>query len=331
MRRALVALAAAVVLTLLPALPSEAANPVEARKAAQERANAAAGRWARASTALAQVEAELAAVRHQEEETKARLGALEQRVKDVAIGQYVSGGPKLPLPLGTDLGASARGQAMVEFVTLGNTDAIDEYRATREDLAIKAAEVDRVVNERRALADRLRAERAAAYAELQRMVAIEREYLARQKAEREAAARRASVTRTARARVIGTGSWICPVQGPRAFSDDFGDPRSGGRRHQGNDILSPRGTPVVASVAGTVSHRSVSLGGLSYYLRGDDGNTYFGTHMSRYGASGRVSAGTVIGYVGDTGNASGTPHLHFEIHPGGGAAINPYPTLRTYC
>ncbi len=325
------ALAAALVLTLLPVLPSEAANPVKDRQRAQERANAAAARFARASTQLAQVEAELASVRRQEEETKARLGGLQQSVREMAVNQYVEGGPRFELPFGDDPGAAARGEAMVSAVTLRNTDAIDEYRAAREDLAIRAAEVDRVVKEQRGLAERLRAEKSAAYAELQRLVAVEKEYIARQKAEKEAAARRTAGSRVSRARVIGSGSWICPVQGPRAFSNDYGDPRSGGRRHQGNDILSPRGTPIVASVSGTVRHRTVSLGGLSYYLSGDDGNVYFGTHMSRYGASGRVSAGTVIGYVGDTGNARGTPHLHFEIHPGGGSPVNPYPTLRTYC
>ncbi|MDP9071829.1 MAG: M23 family metallopeptidase, partial [Actinomycetota bacterium] len=134
-------------------------------------------------------------------------------------------------------------------------------------------------------------------------------------------------------RVIGSGEWVCPVQGPRAFSNDWGQPRSGGRRHQGNDILSPRGTPVVANVGGNVRPHSSGLGGISYYLSGNDGNTYFGTHLDRLsGASGRVSAGTVIGYVGNSGNARGGPtHLHFEIHPGGGAPVNPYPTVARYC
>jgi len=126
---------------------------------------------------------------------------------------------------------------------------------------------------------------------------------------------------------------MCPVQGPRAFTNDWGQPRSGGRTHKGTDILAPRGTPVVASVSGTVRGHNSRLGGISYYLHGDDGNTYFGTHLqSLSGASGRVSQGTVLGYVGNTGNARGGPtHLHFEIHPGGGRAVNPYPTLRQHC
>ena len=99
--------------------------------------------------------------------------------------------------------------------------------------------------------------------------------------------------------------WICPVQGPLAFSDDYGAPRGGGFRHQGNDILAPTGTPVVASVDGEVRHRSGAVSGLAYYLDGDDGTTYFGAHLDSYGASGRVSAGTVIGAVGATGDAAG--------------------------
>ncbi|MBA3654505.1 MAG: M23 family metallopeptidase, partial [Actinobacteria bacterium] len=127
---------------------------------------------------------------------------------------------------------------------------------------------------------------------------------------------------------------VCPVQGPHSFSNDFGAPRGGGTRsHQGNDILAPMGTPVVANVSGSWSHNQSNLGGLSYFLHGNDGNTYFGAHLSGYaGGGGSVTAGTVIGYVGDTGDAKGgTPHLHFEFHPGGGAAVNPYPTLVKYC
>ncbi len=100
----------------------------------------------------------------------------------------------------------------------------------------------------------------------------------------------------------------------------------------GNDILAPRGTPVVANVSGVVEQHDNGLGGHAYFLNGNDGNSYYGAHLDSYGASGQVSAGTVIGTVGDSGDAQGGPtHLHFEIHPGGNGNINPYPTLTRYC
>ena len=132
---------------------------------------------------------------------------------------------------------------------------------------------------------------------------------------------------------IAHGTFVCPVQGPVAFSDTWGAPRSGGRAHKGVDMLSPMGTPTVAPVSGRVTHRGNSTGGLSWHVNGDNGHYYYGTHLSAYAnvGAGHVQAGTVIGYVGDTGNARGTPHLHFEIHPNGGAAVNPTPTVRQYC
>lgn len=137
--------------------------------------------------------------------------------------------------------------------------------------------------------------------------------------------------------VTGDG-WLCPVAGPVSFTDTWGAPRSGGRTHQGVDMFAARGTPVVAPVSGTVEQRSNELGGLSFHLWGDDGNYYYGTHLSGYGpVEGWVASGTVVGYVGDTGNAAGTgPHLHFEIHPGRQrgdppAAVNPTPTVAAAC
>jgi murein DD-endopeptidase MepM/ murein hydrolase activator NlpD len=101
------------------------------------------------------------------------------------------------------------------------------------------------------------------------------------------------------------------------------------------DIMSPRGTPVVLPVSGAVSFYTGGIGGLTFDLRGDDGNYYYGAHMDSYAGlpAGRYPAGTVVGYVGDTGDAKGTgTHLHFEIHLGGyGNAVNPYPTTRANC
>ena len=129
---------------------------------------------------------------------------------------------------------------------------------------------------------------------------------------------------------------LCPVAGPVTFTDTWGAPRSGGRAHQGVDMFAAEGTPVVAVAAGRVEHYNNSLGGLSYRLYADDGTFYYGTHLSAYAneGAGHVDAGTVIGYVGRTGNAATTPpHLHWEIHPDGRGtpAINPTPTADALC
>ena len=123
---------------------------------------------------------------------------------------------------------------------------------------------------------------------------------------------------------------VCPVAGPNSFVDSFGWPRVG-HTHQGIDLISPAGTPIVATHAGAVSQSSSTSGGLQAYVRAGDGTYTFYAHLSSYGATGSVSAGTVIGYVGSTGNAGDTNHLHFELHPGGGAAVNPYSLLVAVC
>ena len=96
-------------------------------------------------------------------------------------------------------------------------------------------------------------------------------------------------------------------------------------------MMSPAGTPLVAVVAGAATMRTNVLGGNIVSLMGVDGNRYYYAHLSSWeGSSRSVSAGEVVGYVGSTGDTTAN-HLHFEIHPGGGAAVNPYPTVRQYC
>lgn len=128
--------------------------------------------------------------------------------------------------------------------------------------------------------------------------------------------------------IPGAAGWVCPVNGGQ-YVNDWGFPRNGGRFHEGTDLFAPRGAEVVAPVSGTLQPIIGTVGGFQFRLYGDDGATYIGTHMDAFGRTGRVEAGEVIGYVGDTGNARGGPtHLHFEIHPGDGAAVNPFTTLQ---
>lgn len=127
----------------------------------------------------------------------------------------------------------------------------------------------------------------------------------------------------------------CPVAGAVSFSDSWGAPRSGGRFHKGVDMITPRGTPLVAIYAGTIIRTSTSsLGGNSIYLRAN-GDMFYYAHLDGYAdisAGQKVAQGEVIGYAGTTGNApKNLPHLHFEWHPGGGAAVNPYTLVRSIC
>jgi murein DD-endopeptidase MepM/ murein hydrolase activator NlpD len=129
-----------------------------------------------------------------------------------------------------------------------------------------------------------------------------------------------------------TDGMYCPVAGPVAFTDTWGAPRAG-HTHQGVDMMAGYGTPIVAIVSGTITYAAYDgSGGNMIFLSGDDGNAYWYMHnQENFVSGGHVSAGQKIASVGDTGNAAGTPHLHFEYHPGGGAAVNPTPLVASIC
>jgi hypothetical protein len=141
---------------------------------------------------------------------------------------------------------------------------------------------------------------------------------------------------------------IFPVVGKVAYIDDFGAPRPGGA-HQGNDIVAEKKSSAVAAETGKVKYWTTSASaGCMLYLYGESGTTYRYIHLNndltmkndnrgkcvkgtaytvKNGA--KVAAGQQIAYVGDSGDANGrNSHLHFEVHPGGGKAVSPYPYLQ---
>lgn len=108
--------------------------------------------------------------------------------------------------------------------------------------------------------------------------------------------------------------------------------RSGGRRHEGVDIFSPRGTPVRSTTEGLVLRRGTNrLGGKVVWVLGPGGHRHYYAHLDGFSAlraGERIQAGTLLGFVGDSGNARGTPpHLHYGIYTPTGP-VNPYPLLR---
>jgi hypothetical protein len=142
---------------------------------------------------------------------------------------------------------------------------------------------------------------------------------------------------------------IFPVVGPTTYHDDFGAPRPQGP-HQGNDLLAARLSPAVAAEAGKVKFWTKSAtAGCMLYLYGKSGTTYLYIHLNndltdKHDNNGKCVAGTAymtglkdgatvqagqqIGFVGDSGDAEGTYHLHFEVHPNDGPAVSPFPYLQ---
>ncbi len=115
--------------------------------------------------------------------------------------------------------------------------------------------------------------------------------------------------------------YVFPVYGPSTFTDDFAAPRAITGWHHGNDIFAPVGAPILAVTDGTLFLVGWNdVGGNRLWLRDDQGNEFYYAHLSAFSPlayeGSRVRAGDVIGFVGATGDAVGTPsHLHFEIHP----------------
>ena len=136
----------------------------------------------------------------------------------------------------------------------------------------------------------------------------------------------------------GGGGRACPVAGRFAYGQGWGAPRDGGaRRHQGIDLLAPAGTRLVAVEDGTIGGRIGDDGGnagIRLWLYGDSGTHYFYAHNQRNLArpGQRVRRGQVLAEVGNTGNAARTPpHVHFELHPRGGPAVNADAAVRRWC
>jgi hypothetical protein len=151
--------------------------------------------------------------------------------------------------------------------------------------------------------------------------------------------------RSASGDTTGVPPIVFPLVAKTSWWDNYGDPRPNGR-HAGVDIMAPQRSPVVAIEAGRVKYWESGLGGCMLYLYGRSGTMYMYIHLNndvtprndnrgrchevafsvRDGA--KVAAGEQVAWSGDSGDADGNPHLHFEVHPGGGTDSNPYPHLK---
>lgn len=336
------ALVAALAL-LVPMPGASAADPLGEAKArvdaARRAANAASERYEEATTRYHELDADIGRTRQTlaalDDEAASLRTVARQRAVEAYKGKNVDFSTVVA---GDDVLDAMRRTALLDRVNASGDDALDQLGALSEELDLQEAELARRLEEQAAVVGDLEAREREMYNALASAEKARKELEARIAAQNAAA--RASRNASGRSgsspgQIIvnpGGGSFVCPVQGAVAFSDSWGAPRSGGRRHQGVDMMAGYGTPLVAVVSGSISQRNSGLGGRAIYLRGSNGTTYYYAHLQSWvGGPRSVSAGELIGTVGDTGNARGTPHLHFEIHPGGGAAVNPYPTVRQYC
>lgn len=306
-----------------------------------------------AARELVDVETRVAALEERRDELERRMAEREHELAEIdariveRVRQVYMHGTSLE-PVAVFLASDDPGDALdragtVQRLVRGDRADAEDVAAVRLRLRAGAARLEEredelagVLAAQRELTSRLSQDLARARELEQRLRQRERER-ERQSARRRAERARRSATAAAPVggdAATGSSGMVCPVDQPRSFTDTWGASRSGGRRHRGTDILAPRGTPIRAITGGVWDIQPPGASaGLWAILRGDDGEQYWYLHLERHTVAdgARVSAGQQTGTNGDTGNARGTPHLHFELHPGGGSAVNPYSLLRRVC
>ena len=272
-----------------------------------------------AETGVVETRSGLEKARQVEVEALAALGRQRVRVRRWAVEAY-SGGSLRRVAFvldSNDINELPRRLGLARGVFDSFQDSVSEQEAALDAAARRRGELEDGLS---AAEERLAAARkvaADAVAQLAR--------------------RRQEVAALGVGRAVSIGGVAFPIAGPSRYIDTFGAPRMTGTPfahfHEGVDIFASPGAPVVAFERGVVVRLGTDvLGGTKLWLVGQSGTRYYYAHLQGYApglVEGQlVEVGQTLAFVGNTGNAVTTPHhLHFEIHPGGGPAINPYPLI----
>ncbi len=357
-RRAVVALVVAVAL-VGSSLAASAQSLEQARRdraEVQARLDEAAERLAELEEEAGRLDDERSRLRDQLAALEAQVGAANDRVSARVRELYKRGSadPVVLLLSGRDPDEALDRAATMSRLVSGDLAEVEsatnigtQVGAVADRLAESEAALAATAEEQRTLTDALQDDLARAQSLEARLEEEDRQRRAEEarraaaEEERRAAAA-AAASRSAPRRSggrssapVSTGGKVCPVGRPHSFTDTWGAARSGGRRHRGTDILAPRGQDVYAIVGGVWDVKSYGASAGNWaILKGADGTSYWYLHLEQHlvGDGARVAAGQLVATNGDTGNARGTtPHVHFEQHPGGGGAVNPYPLLKGLC
>ena len=326
---------------LLAGIPALQAAPLDD---ARRRERALKGELQQATAELQAAEAALARAEDQLAYDKGQLQAADRQQRGAraalagqAAAMYRSGGLAFADALLDQDPAQVPGRVEMATVLVSrNAQLIEDAQVTGDAYRSVLGRVTRGYERAKELHDQARAAVAKLESGLEEAQAVEAR-LVRLEQRRKAATKVAPTPPPSGGGgggAVSSSGKACILERPYSYVDSWGAPRSGGRSHQGTDVMAPHGARVFAFVNGVVSRESTSSnGGIQLYLQGDNGVEYFYAHLSGYAVStgARVRAGQLIAYNGQTGNAQYTaPHVHFEVHMGGGA-VNPYPHLKPVC
>ena len=290
-------------------------------RALQRVMNRLATRISRAEQEILRIETHLDKLQRQVMKLQVRAALLQAKLDERSREAYMSGG--VPILYVLTATSAADAASRMSFLTEMNRRDAVLARKVRETTD-RVAQIEAEVVRGRQIVELRKRSLEMDRKELQRKMAESRRLVAKLSGRIEQIQTEISLMRPLA---------VCPVGGPHAISDNFGDPRpepgGGFHWHQGDDIMAASGTPNLAPFDGVASVSHSFLGGLGVYVQGEYGFVY-NAHLSQLGTLGPVEVGDVVGYVGSTGHSSG-PHDHFEWHPENGKAVDPYDYLMLVC